>query len=83
MDNLKVAFDIMPDGKSTPFHYTQTSGHLIFDVSIPLELNSRWVREFHKNPQPEWSTFAVVVSRERIIIALTYDVLDELPVFWC
>ena len=48
---------------------------------MTLEQNSRWVKDSDKNPQPEWSTFAVVVSRERIIIALTYDALDELPVF--
>ena len=61
MDNLKVAFDILPDGKSTPFYYTKTSGNLIFDVTMVLKRKDRWVKDGHKTPQPEWSTFEVVV----------------------
>ena len=35
-ENLKVAFDIMPDGKSLPVHYTKASGNFIFDVRMML-----------------------------------------------
>ena len=38
-------------------------------------------QDFHKTPQPEWSTFAGVVSREIIRISLTYDALNDPPVF--
>ena len=48
---------------------------------MTLEQNSRWVKDSDKNPQPEWSTFSVVVSRESIRIALTYSELNDLPVF--
>ena len=37
MENLKVDFDLLPDGKYPPVHYRKASGHLIFDVSMMLE----------------------------------------------
>ena len=44
MDHLKVAFDIMPDGKSPPVNYTKESGNLIFNTRMTLERKSRWVK---------------------------------------
>ena len=81
MENLKVAFDIMPDGKYPPVHHTKSSGHLICDVRMMLELKSRWVKDGPKTPQPEWSTFAGVLSREIIRITLTYAALNYIPIF--
>ena len=71
MENLKVAFDIFPDGKYYPFCYNKAIVHLIFYARMTLKRKSRWVKDLHKTPQPEWSTFAGVVSHEIIIIALT------------
>ena len=34
MEKLKVAFDIIPDGKYPLDHYTKSSGHLIFCVRM-------------------------------------------------
>ena len=42
--HLKVAFDIMPDGKSPPVNYTKASGNLIFDTRMTLERKSIWVK---------------------------------------
>ena len=42
---------------------------------------ARWVKDGHKIPTPEWSTFAGVVSRETVCITLTYAALNLLPVF--
>ena len=81
MENLKVDFEIIPDGKYPPAHYTKASGHLIFDVRIMLERKSICVKYLHKTPQPEWSTFAGVLSRESIRITLTYSALNNLPTF--
>ena len=50
---------------------------------MTLEQKAKWVKDRHKTPEPEWSTFARVVSRESGRIALTYAVLDELPVCTC
>ena len=65
MENLRVAFDILEDGSKIPVGYHKASGHLVFDVRMTLERKARWVKDGHKTPEPEWSTFAGVVSRER------------------
>ena len=37
MENIKVAFDIKPEGSRPPVNYTLATGHLIFDVSMTLD----------------------------------------------
>ena len=56
MENLKVAFDILPEGARPPPVYKLASGHLVFDVRMTLEQKVRWVKDGHKTPEPEWST---------------------------
>ena len=80
MNNLKVAFDILPEGKRPPPGYSKASGHIIFDVRMTLERKARWVKDGHRTPEPDWCTYAGVVSRESIRIALTYAALNGLPV---
>ena len=80
MGNLKVAFDILPEGSKPPKGYTRASGHLVFDVRMTLERKARWVKDGHKTPTPEWSTYAGVVSRESVRIAMTYAALNGLPI---
>jgi hypothetical protein len=41
---------------------------------------TRWVLDAHKLPTPEASTYAGVVSRESVRIALTYAALNGLEV---
>ena len=48
MENLKVAFDILPEGKDPPPTYRKASGHIIFDVRMTLERKVRWVKDGHK-----------------------------------
>ena len=45
---------------------------------MTLEQKARWVKDGHKTPIPEWSTFAGVVSRESVSIAFTYAALNGL-----
>ena len=59
------------------------TGHLAFDARITLEWKAQWVKDGHKTPEPEWSTFAGVVSREIVRIALTYSALNDLPICTC
>ena len=81
MVNLKVAFDILPEGAKPPPGYKPTSGHLVFDVWMTLEWKARWVKDGHKTPEPEWSTYAGVVSWESVHIAMTYAALNNIPVW--
>ena len=83
MENLKVAFDILPEGKEPPPAYRKATGHLIFDVRMTLERKARWVKDGHRTPEPRWSTYAGVVSRESVRIALTYASLNSLPICGC
>jgi hypothetical protein len=83
MENLKVAFDILEDGAKVPVGYHKASGHLFFDVRMTLERKARWVKDGHKTPEPEWSIFAGIVSRESVRIALSYAALNDIPICAC
>ena len=83
MENLKVAFEILDTDQKLPPGYKPASGHLVFDVRMTLERKARWVKDGHRTPEPNWSTYAGVVSRESIRIALTYAALNSLPVYGC
>ena len=80
MANLKIAFDILGDDEHMPVGYTRSSGHMVFDVRMTLERKARWVKDGHKTPDPEWSTYAGVVSRESIRIAMVYAALNDLDI---
>ena len=81
MKNLKVAFDILENNHELPPGYAKASGHLIWDVRMTLERKVRWVKDGHKTPEPSWSTYAGVVSRESVRIAFTYAALNGLNVY--
>ena len=67
MENLKVAFNIIHEkGRKPPPTYTRASGHMVFDVRMTLECKARWVKDGHQTPEPGWSTYAGVVSRESV-----------------
>ena len=83
MNNLQVAFDILQDKRSLPPGYTKSSGHIIFDVRMTLERKARWVKDGHKTRNPDNCTFAGVVSRESVRIALTTAALNGLNVCAC
>ncbi len=50
---------------------------------MTLEQKTHWVKDGHKTPKPEWSTFDGVGSRESVQIALTYAALNDLPICAC
>ena len=81
MDNLKVAFDILEEGPKRPPGYTPESSHLVFDARTTLERKARWVKDGHRTPEPNQSTYAGLVTRESIRVALTYAALNGLSVF--
>ena len=55
--------------------WSRSSGHLVFDIRMTLERKARWVKDGHKTPEPDHSTYAAVVSRESVRIAFTYAAL--------
>ena len=81
---MRVAFDILPIHSKAPVGYTKSSGHLVFDVQrMTLERKARWVKDGHRTKNPINSTYAGVVSRESVRIALLYAALNDLPVCAC
>jgi hypothetical protein len=54
---------------------------MIFDVKMDYTRKARWVLDGHKTPPPERSTYAGVVSRDSVRIALTYAALNDLDVW--
>ena len=80
MKNVAVAFEILKQGESAPIGWSKSSGHIIFDVKMDFTRKARWVKDGHRTPEPEQSTFAGVVSRESVRIALTYAALNDIDV---
>ena len=81
MTNVEVAFKILEDNEHVPPGYRKSSGHIIWDLKMDFTRKARWVKDGHRTPEPLNSTFAGVLSRESIRIALTYASLNGLPVW--
>jgi len=80
MYNISVAFEILEEHEHLPVGYKKSSGHWVFDVKMDFTRKARWVKDGHKHPDPETSSYAGVVSRESIRILLTYAALNGLDV---
>ena len=81
MNNFGVAFEILDEGPHVPHGWKQVTGHLVLDVKMDLTRTARWVLDLHKTPDQIGSTYAGVVSRESVCIALSYAALNDLDVF--
>ena len=81
MYNVGVAFEILDEGAHAPHGWKQATRLLVWDVKMDFTRKSRWVLNGHKTPDPIGSTYAGVVSRESVHIALTYAALNDLNVF--
>ena len=79
--NVGIAFQILNSDDDLPVGYKKVTGHLIFDVKMDFTRKARFVLDGHKTEKPDISTYAGVVSRESIRIALTYAALNKLQVY--
>jgi hypothetical protein len=70
--NIGIAFEVLDDGASAPKGWSKVTGHIIWDVKMDFTRKARWVLDGHKQADPERCTYAGVVSRESVRIALTY-----------
>ena len=83
MRNLKVAFDVLKNGSKILIGYKKASGYLVFDARMTLESKALWVNDEHRTPEPEWSNFSGILSREYVRVALTYAAMNDLPICTC
>ena len=75
MSNVGVAFEVLKPGQRAPPGWRKASGHIIFDVKMDFTRKARWVKDGHRTPDPITSSYAGVVSRESVRIALTHAAL--------
>ena len=81
MKNVKVAFDILPNGEQAPRNYTQIRCHMIFDVKMEdFRRKARLVAGGHMTETPKCMTYSSVVGRETVRLALTIAALNDLEV---
>ena len=60
IEKLKVSFFVLEDGAKSTVGCNKASSHLVFDSRMTFELKSRRVKDWNRNPEPEWSTFSGV-----------------------
>ena len=80
LKNVRVAFKILESEDELPPCLEYVPCHLIFDVKIDGAAKARLVAAGCRTADPEGSTWAGVVSRETVRIALTYAALNDLDV---
>ena len=80
MDAVRIAFEIK-DSPDRPVGYERIGCHLIFDVKMEdFRFKARMVANGNETDTPAVLTYASVVSRESVRIALTLAALNELSV---
>ncbi|KAI2500399.1 Reverse transcriptase (RNA-dependent DNA polymerase) [Fragilaria crotonensis] len=81
MSKVRVAFQIMNDDELPPPTYQEIRCHLVFDVKMEnFQRKARLVAGGHMTETPGSVTYASVVSRESVRIALTLAALNDLEV---
>ena len=81
MKEVRVAFEIKDDDWVAPKGYQFVKCHMIFDVKMEdFRRKARLVAGGHMTEAPPTMTYASVVSRETVRIALTLAALNDLEV---
>ena len=81
MKNVRVAFHILPNGERAPNGYQRIHCHMVFDVKMEnFQRKARLVAGGNQTEAPATMTYASVVSRETVRIALTIAALNDLEV---
>jgi hypothetical protein len=81
MREVRIAFNILPDGRSAPIGYQKIPCHMIFDMKMEdFQQKTRLVAGSHQTKAPATITYASVVSRETVRLALTFASLNDLEV---
>jgi hypothetical protein len=82
MKNVMVAFSLIgKEGAPIPIGYQKIDCHMIFDVKMDnFAYKARMVAGGHTTDPPAVLTYASVVSRESVRIALTMAALNDLEV---
>ena len=78
MATAKVAFKLLNDGIRTPHDYQFAKCYMIYDVKMEgFKRKARLVAGGHMTTNPSAVTYASVVSRKSVRIALTLAALND------
>jgi hypothetical protein len=80
MKNVQIAFKVLDDGTRVPVGYQQIPCMLIFDVKMDFTRKTRLVAGGHVTEPPSVLTYASVVTRELVRIALLIAALNGMSV---
>jgi hypothetical protein len=81
MKHVIIAFKILNGEESVPPTYQEIRCHMIFDVKMEdFRRKARFVADGQTTDTPHAMTYASVVSRESVRIALTLAALNDLDV---
>ena len=81
MKEVRIACNILPNGHVPPIGYQKIPCHMIFDVKMEdFQCKARLVAGGHRTEAPATITYASVVSRETVLLALTIAALNDLEV---
>jgi hypothetical protein len=81
MKNVRIAFKILNGEESVRPTYQEIRCHMIFDFKMEdFRRNARFVAGGHTSYTPHAMTYASVVSRESVRVALTMSALNDLDV---
>ena len=88
MSAVNVAFELMDDTQKIPPGYQHIRCHMVFDVKMEdFRRKARFVAGGHTTDPPSTFTYASVVSRESVRIALTVAALHisrgSIIPLWC
>jgi hypothetical protein len=82
MKNVRVAFDVLADGVAPPPDHQFIRCHMIFDVKMEdFRRKARLVAGGHATKAPATLTYASVVSRETVRIALLIAALNDVDIW--
>jgi hypothetical protein len=81
MKNVRIAFKILNGEEAVPPTYQQITCHMVFNVKMEdFRRKARFVDGGHTTDTPHAMTYASVVSRDLVRIALTLASLNDLEV---
>jgi hypothetical protein len=81
MNAVMIAFRVLEDEESIPPAHQQINCHMVFDVKMEnFHRKARLVAGGHLTDPPAAATYASVVSRESVRIALTLTALNDLDI---
>ena len=82
MLNVRIAFKTMSNDEELPLGYQEMPCHMIFDIKLSkgFHRKARLVARGHLVETPAYMTYASVISRETVKIALTLAELNDLEI---